>query len=754
MKDSNRKAANIVQGSNATFELHTIGWDAFQNLCGHVTSEVLGQTATVFSHTKDAGQDGAFQGIWKKQNQEAFQGRFVIQCKFTSRRDDHLTLSRLKDELEKARKLGIQGVAQTYLLMTNAKVSGESDLAIREEFTKIRGINHFDILGEEWITQSIIASKRLRAFVPRVYGLGDLSQILDERAYRQADEILQSWKDNLAKFVPTNAHELSVRALLDKGFVLLLGDPMAGKSTIAAALALAAADQWNCSPVFIRHPDDFAKHWNPDERQFFWADDAFGQIQLESRLVTAWNRTFPHLMAAIGKGSRVLFTSRSYICRAAMRELKQTAFPLLKDSRVVIEVEALRTSEKERILYNHLRLGGQKREFRRKIKHYLPSIARNPKFFPEIAKRLGDPFFTSKLTFQLFTTQEEIRKFVEEPIGYLYDVIDQLDKSSFAALAFLFMRAGRISIPPAIGVHETVTLELLGSSLADICESLRVLEGSLTTKSLDGGEMHWKFRHPTIRDAMATHIADRSELIDIYLAGANVFELLNEIVCIGVEVEGAKVYVSESRFAALVDRIRSTKIDSWKDVQSLMAFLLGRCSDSFLKDWGVGCPDQLKVLAAAKFTILRSVAQLLRRLQAAKALPEAARLIYVAAVEREAITNGDSDFLLQDSIDLVTVEELDALTEKFKVSLVPMISGIVDEITRAYDDIDVDPTEHFSELHENLDRFAKYYEGNEELHHAFMKGLELIDDAIGSIIEANHQERKRIEEEEEEKQRQ
>lgn len=238
-KNFNRPTA---QAGNVSFELHTLGWEAFQNLCGHVAREILGQTVTVFSPSKDAGQDGAFQGSWQKSKHEVFSGRFVIQCKFTSRRDEHLSLGNLHEEMAKAEKLANRGLAQTYLLMTNARVSGEADNLIRQAFRTIKGIEYFELFGAEWLTQQILESKRLRAFVPRVYGLGDLSQILDERVYRQTDVILQTWRDNLAKFVPTEAHYKSIKALLNEGFVLLLGDPMAGKSTIAAALAIAAAD--------------------------------------------------------------------------------------------------------------------------------------------------------------------------------------------------------------------------------------------------------------------------------------------------------------------------------------------------------------------------------------------------------------------------------------------------------------------------------------------------------------------------------
>ena len=153
----------VAQAANVTFELHTLGWEAFQNLCGHIAREILGQTVTVFSPGNDAGQDGAFQGTWQKSKEEAFSGRFVIQCKFTSRRDEHLGLGDLKEELLKAEKLAGRGLAQTYLLMSNAKVSGEAHKAIREAFLKIRGMEYFDLYGSEWITQQIIESKRLRA---------------------------------------------------------------------------------------------------------------------------------------------------------------------------------------------------------------------------------------------------------------------------------------------------------------------------------------------------------------------------------------------------------------------------------------------------------------------------------------------------------------------------------------------------------------------------------------------------------------
>ena len=186
--------------------------------------------------------------------------------------------------------------------------------------------------------------------VPRVYGLGDLGQILDERAYAQAQEILSALGEDLGKFVITDAYRKSAKALVEHGFVLLLGEPASGKSTIAAGLAVGALDEWGCSTVKIRDADDFVKHSNPHEpKQFFWVDDAFGVTQLDSVSAGQWNSVFPHVQAAIRRGARVVLTSRDYIYRSARNYLKESAFPLIHESQVMIQVERLTKEEREQI---------------------------------------------------------------------------------------------------------------------------------------------------------------------------------------------------------------------------------------------------------------------------------------------------------------------------------------------------------------------------------------------------------------------
>ena len=124
----------------------------------------------------------------------------------------------------------------------------------------------------------------------------------------------------------TDAFRKSVKALNKHGFVLLLGEPASGKSMIASALSLAAADKWGCQVVKVRDAAHFDERWNPDEpKQFFWVDDALGQTQYDRDRALSWNHEFQHLDAAIKGGARVVFTSRDYIYREALDDLKESA---------------------------------------------------------------------------------------------------------------------------------------------------------------------------------------------------------------------------------------------------------------------------------------------------------------------------------------------------------------------------------------------------------------------------------------------
>jgi hypothetical protein len=87
------------------YDLHILGWHSFQQLCLTIARESFGQTVESFLDSSDAGKDGAFAGTWESSKGEALTGRFVIQCKFTSKIDKTLSRSDFTDHAKKAKRL-------------------------------------------------------------------------------------------------------------------------------------------------------------------------------------------------------------------------------------------------------------------------------------------------------------------------------------------------------------------------------------------------------------------------------------------------------------------------------------------------------------------------------------------------------------------------------------------------------------------------------------------------------------------------
>lgn len=274
------------------YNLHTIGWRAFQDLCAVVLQRVLGQAFHTFADSNDAGRDGAFQGMWAAPSDTPHprlaavtaRGATVAQCKFAGQASGTLTPSMLYDEIGKVERLHLQGLCDAYLLMTNLRVSGRTDAWVAKECARV-GVDASLVLDGSWICQQIENRSDLRRYVPRVYGLGDLGRILDDRRLRQADALLARLRPDLATFVPTAAYRRAADAIADHRFVLLLGEPACGKTTIAATLALAALDNWRCGVRRVDSAEELVAAWDPDDPdQLFWVDDAFGSIRHDPAL--------------------------------------------------------------------------------------------------------------------------------------------------------------------------------------------------------------------------------------------------------------------------------------------------------------------------------------------------------------------------------------------------------------------------------------------------------------------------------------
>jgi hypothetical protein len=134
--------------------------------------------------------------------------------------------------------------------------------------------------------------------------------------------------------VITSAYRRAIEALDRHGFVVLIGEPAAGKTTIASMLSRRGAWAMGAARCSSSTMPQVIKHSNPDEpAQFFWVDDAFGVMQYESHLVHRWNHASGKVKTMLRQGCKIVMTSRDYIYRRERNELKEGAFPLLAKAR-------------------------------------------------------------------------------------------------------------------------------------------------------------------------------------------------------------------------------------------------------------------------------------------------------------------------------------------------------------------------------------------------------------------------------------
>ncbi|MBK8542900.1 MAG: restriction endonuclease [Caulobacteraceae bacterium] len=216
---------------------------AFQDLCADLVRVHWQVEVEVYSPTRDQGVDGIITSSFQTKLNGTFDGT-VIQAKHSAQLGKRLSESLINPELPKIAEMAEAGVRR-YILISSMPVSREVAQAIKAKIAAL-GVTA-EIYGGEWVSQIIRQTPKLRALVPRIYGLGDLSWIVDERRLEQTHDLL-SMQHELALYVTTDAHRRAVNVLIDHGFVLLLG-PASGKSSIASVLAAMALDL-NAQSVF------------------------------------------------------------------------------------------------------------------------------------------------------------------------------------------------------------------------------------------------------------------------------------------------------------------------------------------------------------------------------------------------------------------------------------------------------------------------------------------------------------------------
>ncbi|MDQ3565384.1 MAG: hypothetical protein M3436_15065 [Pseudomonadota bacterium] len=407
-------------------------------------------------------------------------------------------------------------------------------------------------------------------------------------------------------------------------------------------------------------------------------------------------------------------TSRDYIYNRARNELKESAFPLLKESQVVIDVHDLSGDEKQQILYNHLKLSSQPRTFRTRVKPHLESVAAHAHFIPEIARRLADPLFTKDLHLDAY----HLGQFVQKRERFLQEVLQGLDGHSKAALALIYMRNDRLESPIALRKSEERALERLGSNLGGCVTALEALKGSLVLHSHAGGHSIWRFKHPTIGDAYAAILAQSPELLGIFVQGSAPGKLIEQITSGDVGIEKA-VVIPKALFPLMLVRLRefssskkykSEWLSTWGAKSALQGFLASRCSKEFLSLYLEHNPDLLnKVSEPGLFLHAVPEVGLAVRLHEFGLLPEDKRKRFVATVSEYAV-RGDDLYALDD-VDIRRLfkdQEFEELLQSVRIQLLPRLDDVRREVQLNHDSSEP-ADEHMQQLLESFETLRKHF---------------------------------------------
>ena len=710
-----------------SFDLHKLGWKAFQDLVGHIFDEVMGQTLQQFADGPDGGRDGAFYGQWTSDKGEDLSGSFTIQCKHTSKSKKTLPDSVIDKELPKIERLSQEGLADNYIFVTNHALTGGKAQNAQKCFIDA-GAKCAFVYGAEWINKKIVSHPVLRRFVPRLYGLGDLTQIVTHQAHRQTLTVLRNNVSDLKCFVSTEAYRRSANALYKHGFVLLLGEPGSGKSMIANLLALSAFDENKLQALKLYRPEDLNHLYNPDDPgQFLWVDDAFGVTQHDPSRALEWNYRLPLIKTAIDNGALVVFTSRDYIFNAARNYLKNSFIELFEDKQIVIKVEKLTENERQMILYNHLKCGDQPYIFRKTVKPWLVEAAATRRFLPEIARRFTNPKFTKGLPL----TRKHVNEFFNNPVKYLEDTLLNFAPAEKAALALVFIAGGRLPAPILVDVKTLHTITSLQSNIGDVKASLNTLNNAFIYRTREDGREYWCFRHPSIRDAFASYVAPNPELIDIYLAGTPAEKLMNEVTCGDLSIEGVKIIVPPEKYSMVIEKLKETGRDTSRISDPVYSFLAHRCGSGFLEKYFTECesvaslPDQIKYLSSKNECLI-----ILNRLHTDGRLHEEIRLATVKKIYSLADGEYSFEIIEEPFTGLMTIEEKNVLKNQIKDFIFSNGSDLIQDLYGDWDHKQ-EPIDIFSTYEDTLTLIMDETVDDEEQS----KARELLDEVSDTIYE-------------------
>jgi len=503
------------------YRIGGIGWYNFERLVQTLLKAVIGPGVTSFGGSKDGGRDATYAGAAPFPSEHSqWDGQWVFQVKYAD-----LEIHGAQEARKQLRKTFRQeceailargqreGWPHNYVLLTNVPLTAGNRREL-EQLVKGAGFGgNFRAVDGKEVCEFLDAFPQIRRSFPQLLGLGDLEQILDRKLYARSQAYVEQWQPRLAVFVHTAPYRDTLRKLGEHHFVVLDGPPEAGKSTIAAAVAMSYAAE-GFEIVDVRGPDDIFQVYQPEQAQLYVADDALGSISFDPYLTDRWARDLPGVMRKLTSKHVLVWTARTYILQEAIDESRLGDaigdFPAAHE--VVVEVDRLTPLEKAQILYNHAKRSSISDASRALIRKRARSIAQHPNFTPERIRQLVENFLprTSERSGQhtVCMSWDQVREFLDNPGARWIKAYRKLGESERILLVAMLDFGGRATYGDLRRAYSGRCSALDHAGLKfDTC--INRLEHSFVRVASDhAGQKFLDFQHPSIRDMLLSHVTD------------------------------------------------------------------------------------------------------------------------------------------------------------------------------------------------------------------------------------------------------
>lgn len=534
-----------------------------------------------------------------------------------------------------------------------AFVSFEPDLAIIDNCIEMCNENNCDF---EYYTNSSITSlleKHIDLYRKYLGNVDELSivDVSEERIKQQSRITLENWEKNSKVFVYTSMFENSMNHLEQSKFIILLGEGMSGKTSLAYALCIELIKKYDLNPNVI-DLNKFEDYYNPrDCKKVYCFDDVFGETAVdELKFNCATRKLFLKINNAIELGAFVILTSRSYIFNEVIDKKKLISndhFSRIFDKGSIFNVEILEQSEKDRILYNYIKHGNLSRQKKTELRPYLNIVAKHPNFKPELARRLGDSVFFENKTISL----ETLNNFFQYPNVYLRSIFLDLNDDCQAAILLILLNRGHLQSEFGQQEIDERILIYYDVTPAKINKALRYLNFSFVKLKPTPSGLCWTLQHPSIGEALLEIFRDR---IELFIALADFDTLIKETSCLEID---KFVFIPPSQWAKFISKLFESFNEKARNpkyaytyifikTSEIASYFANRTSDDFLFWFNNEVPNQWERLTMNNYSNLDSPTYVLvSRLMKLQLINEELRIKISQKIKEIAIGNFDITFV-------------------------------------------------------------------------------------------------------------